>query len=138
MKTVPLIGYTDKISTRPGEKIEFKISSKSESDFTARLFRSINADPNPSLGGLKEIDCDHIFEPIIKKSREQKFFPGSFAKSAKLLKFRPEKSIKLSCKFFPTLLFKNTQCLISIGESSLEIDKSGCVLFDCCGHQGDN
>ena len=67
MKTVPLIGYTNKISGRPGENIEFKISSTSESDFTARLFRSINADPNPSLGGLIEIECDHIFQPIIKK-----------------------------------------------------------------------
>ena len=134
MKTVPLIGYTNKISSRPGEKIEFKISSKSESEFTARLFRSINADPNPSLGGLKEIECDHLFKPVTRKSREQKFFPGSFAKSATPLKFCPEKSIKLSCKFFPTLLFKNTQCLISIGESSLEIDKSGCVFFDYHSH----
>ena len=106
MKTVPLIGYTNKISGRPGEKIEFKISSKSKLDFSARLFRSINADPNPSLGGLKEIECDHLFKPISKKSREQKFFPGSLAKSALPLKFYPQKSIKLSCKFFQHFYLK--------------------------------
>ena len=88
MKTLPLIGYTNKVSCRPGEKIEFKISSRLKSDYSARLVRSINADPNPFLGGLKEVNCDHLFTPKSKKSREQFFFPGSFAQSSEKMTFR--------------------------------------------------
>ena len=61
MKTVPLIGYSNRLSVRPGEKIEFKVSSKSKFDYTAELYRSINADPNPSVGGLVEEKCDNFF-----------------------------------------------------------------------------
>ena len=120
MKTVPLTGYTDTISGRPGHKIEFKVSSESKSDYTARLHQSINADPNPSLGGLDEIECDHIFPPIALKSRVQKFFPGSYGKTIDRIQFSAKNSIKLSCRFFPTLI-KSKQCLIFLFLSFIEL-----------------
>ena len=128
MKTVPLSGYTDTISGRPGHKIEFKVSSESKLDYKARLYRSINADPNPSLGGLNETECDHIFKPITVKSRIQKFFPGSYGKTLDPIQFRAKNSIKFSCRFFPTLI-KNKQCLISLLGSTLEITEKGNVSF---------
>jgi N,N-dimethylformamidase len=126
MKTVPLSGYTDTISGRPGHKIEFKVSSESKLDYKARLYRSINADPNPSLGGLNETECDHIFKPMTVKSRIQKFFPGSYGKTLDPIQFRAKNSIKFSCRFFPTLI-KNKQCLISLLGSTLEITEKGYV-----------
>lgn len=130
MERVPLVGYSDKLSVRPGEKIEFKVSSKSDFDFTAELYRSINADPNPSTGGLIEKKCDHFFKPIKVLSREQYFYPGSYAKTVSPLRIVSTHSISLSCIFFPTLLLKAEQCLISLADISLSITKKGFLKFE--------
>ena len=61
MKTVPLVGYSDKLSGRPGERINFMVSSEHKEDFTAELFRSISADPNPQGLGVFEQSCDEFF-----------------------------------------------------------------------------
>jgi N,N-dimethylformamidase len=49
---IPLIGYADRLSARPGETIEFKISSTSPQPFEARIVRIICADPNPDGPGI--------------------------------------------------------------------------------------
>ncbi len=125
MRTVPLIGYSDRLSARPGEKIEFKVSSKSKLDYTVNLYRSINADPNPAIGGLVEEDCNHLFKPIKVPSREQRFYPGSYAKTAIPLKVEASESLSLSCKCCPTFLAKREQCLMSISDISLSIGRNG-------------
>ena len=71
MERVPLVGYSDKLSVRPGEKIEFKVSSKSDFDYTAELYRSINADPNPSTGGLLKKNVT-IFLSQLKSFQENR------------------------------------------------------------------
>ena len=129
MKTVPLIGYSNRSSVRPGEKIEFKVSSKSKFDYTAELYRSINADPNPCIGGVVEEKCDNFFKPIKVHSREQKFFPGSYGKTSKPLVINADKTIRLSCIFFPTLLMKEDQCLISVADLSIFLTNNGILKF---------
>jgi N,N-dimethylformamidase len=68
MRTVPLVGYTNKLSGRPGDKIDFKVSSQSQSPIKAQLFRSISAGPNPKGVGTVEENCKGIFPA--------KTFPG--------------------------------------------------------------
>ena len=51
---LPLIGYADRLSARPGETIEFKVSSTSKRDFKAELVRIVCADPNPEGPGRQE------------------------------------------------------------------------------------
>mgnify|MGYP003996795153 FL=1 len=51
---IPLIGYSDRLSGRPGDTISFKVSSISAEPFEAELFRSISADPNPAGPGVIE------------------------------------------------------------------------------------
>ncbi|MDP6688445.1 MAG: hypothetical protein QF384_03000, partial [Alphaproteobacteria bacterium] len=51
---IPLIGYTNRLSGRSGDSIEFKVSSIAHEPFTAQLFRSISADPNPMGPGIIE------------------------------------------------------------------------------------
>ena len=62
MKTVPLVGYSDKLSGRPGDRINFMVSSEHKGDFTAELFRSISADPNPQGLGVVEQSCDEFLQ----------------------------------------------------------------------------
>ena len=52
--TIPLIGYADRWSARPGDTVAFKVSSRSAEPYRARLVRVISADPNPAGPGIKE------------------------------------------------------------------------------------
>mgnify|MGYP003328281515 CR=1 FL=1 len=61
IKTIPLIGYCNRLSVRPGEVISFKVSSESKSNFNASLFRSFSSDPNPSGQGINEEKADQFF-----------------------------------------------------------------------------
>ena len=51
---LPLAGYADRMSVRPGETIAFKVSSADDAPYAARLVRVICADPNPAGPGLME------------------------------------------------------------------------------------
>ena len=37
MKSIPLVGYSDKLSLRPGETVSFKVSSTLKKPFIASL-----------------------------------------------------------------------------------------------------
>lgn len=54
MQTIPLLGYADRFSVRPGETIEFKVSSTSAAPYEARLVRVVSCDPNPKGPGIIE------------------------------------------------------------------------------------
>ena len=57
---VPLIGYVDRFSARPGERIAVKVSSQSDQPYQTDLVRIIRADANPAGPGIKleEIAAD--------------------------------------------------------------------------------
>lgn len=50
---VPLIGYLDRFSARPGERLEVKVSSALAGPYDADLVRIRHADPNPAGPGMK-------------------------------------------------------------------------------------
>src|SRR5438046_6881460 len=50
---VPLIGYLDRFSGRPGERIAVKVSSQRHEPYDADLVRIIHGDANPAGPGLK-------------------------------------------------------------------------------------
>jgi N,N-dimethylformamidase len=50
---VPLIGYLDRFSGRPGERIAVKVSSRFDRPYRADLVRVIHGDPNPAGPGMK-------------------------------------------------------------------------------------
>ena len=52
---VPLIGYLDRFSARPGERLAVKVSSQLTEDYEADLVRIRHADPNPAGPGMKLI-----------------------------------------------------------------------------------
>ena len=53
MANIPLLGYTDRLSGRPGDEIAFKVSSAAADPYRASLVRVICADPNPAGPGLQ-------------------------------------------------------------------------------------
>ena len=50
---VPLVGYLDRFSARPGERIAVKVSSSHAAPFRADLVRIVCADPNPAGPGMQ-------------------------------------------------------------------------------------
>jgi hypothetical protein len=63
---VPLIGYVDRFSARPGERIAVKVSSRLAEPYRADLVRITHGDANPAGPGLKfkEVERPRLPEPI--------------------------------------------------------------------------
>ncbi len=76
---LPIAGYADRLSVRPGETIAFKVSSKLEGPYEARLVRVICGDANPAGPGLKEEPVAADFAGSYP-SRTQAIPMGSYAR----------------------------------------------------------
>ena len=59
--TIPLIGYSDKLSVRPGETIAFKVSCTLPDPYEAKLVRITCGDPNPAGPGIRETEIPSAF-----------------------------------------------------------------------------
>ena len=125
MKSIPLIGYSDKISLRSEETISFKVSSTLKTPFSASLKRSISADPNPLSVGIIEEDASKYFKTTSFRSRTQDFNPGSYAISKKSIKINIKKELCINVIIFPTLFTGGKQTILSIDNLELYIDSNG-------------
>ncbi|OED35618.1 hypothetical protein AB833_29475 [Chromatiales bacterium (ex Bugula neritina AB1)] len=130
-KEVPLTGYTDRLSARPGETIEFKVSCTTKAtEVTARLMRSICADPNPAGPGIIEQNTNILIEPF--PARYQPFNPGSYAITKNAIPLSGP-IIELSATVFPTLHKASEQCLIYTAGIALSIDECGHAVLSVAG-----
>ncbi len=140
-KIIPLLGYSDRLSGRPGDTIEFKVSSDSEEPFTASLVRIICADPNPAGPGLIEETIDAEFGGSFP-SRNQSFYPGSYASIDVEKMFTGFDSFSIVATVCPTTPEKGLQGIVSCGDPkngdafSLCLDQEGCAAVHFSGsHQ---
>jgi len=107
---IPLIGYADRLSARPGETIGFKVSSTSTAPYDARLVRIICGDPNPDGPGIKEQEVSAAFAGSYP-SRPQTAFQGSYV--AVEMNDRNPASFTLTAIIWPTMPNKEEQGIIS-------------------------
>ncbi len=129
---IPIIGYSDRLSGRPGDKIEFKVSSHGTEPFEARLVRSISADPNPAGPGILE---EEVASDLAGRypSRVQPFFPGSFGRVDMRQAPVSLESFTVVANVWPTLPGKSQEQAILAWNSpqdvsgfSLLLDGEGC------------
>ena len=132
---IHIIGYSDRLSARPGESIEFKVSSRSGGQFQTRLARLISADPNPGGVGMVEENCDQWYSPQQVGSRIQPFFPGSYAVSDAPVEIPAASSFTLSANIFATLKKPCDQVILSLGSMALGIDAEGGVFLEYAGRR---
>lgn len=130
MHELPLVGYSDRLSARPGESIAFKVSSRSERPFHARLTRVICADPNPDGPGIIEQDADRWFAPRDMPSRRQPFHPGSWARAEGAVHCPATGLLELTALIWPTLRRDGGQAVLALGNLSLRIGPAGDALAD--------
>lgn len=119
----PLLGYADRLSVRAGETVAIKVSSYLKGHYTARLVRTICADPNPGGIGLIEESVESEFSGRYP-ARIQPFRPGSCAEIA--LPPEPElpQIFTLTAMIWPTRLASGRQVVFSIGNA-----ESGATLM---------
>jgi N,N-dimethylformamidase len=75
---LPITGYLDRFSARPGESLAVKISVPSAARYRARLRRVISGDPNPAGPGLRFEDLAARFDAEFQ-GRHQPIRLGSYA-----------------------------------------------------------
>jgi N,N-dimethylformamidase len=75
---MPIAGYLDRLSARPGERIAVKVSAQDGGDYEVSLVEVIRGDPNPASGGMKFIDVPAPFAGAYP-ARDQPIHLGSHA-----------------------------------------------------------
>lgn len=75
---LPITGYLDRFSHRPGESFAAKVSVRDGGQARARLVRVISGDPNPAGPGLRFEDLSHRFD-VTFEGRHQPIRSGSHA-----------------------------------------------------------
>jgi len=122
-----IAGYSDKLSARPGETVRFFVSSRASTDFTATLYRSISADPNPEGAGIIEEDASLYFNSSSFTSRYQGFTPGSFAQSTADLQADINNDLVIKLWFMPKILSAADQTLLAWGDILIILDPQGMI-----------
>lgn len=133
-KNPPLLGYVDHLSARPGDTLAFKVSSLSERPFTARLFRSICADPNPAGPGIIEEDASAYFAAQSFPSVEQPFHGGSYGIGMAEVSAPIGAAITLSVTIFPTYRSNQCQTILTLGDYDLYLDPAGAIALQIGDH----
>ncbi len=110
--TITICGYSDRLSAMPGETIEFKVSSRSERPFRARLVRVIHADPNPAGPGMKFEDLTQVFAGEFG-SVEKPLRRGSYARVPKAPCPALREGFKAGATILPTAPARGPQCVLS-------------------------
>ncbi len=123
---IPLTGYTDRLSGRPGDRITFMVSSNAKQDYEVQLTRVICADPNPDGPGTLVEEVDSTINGYYP-SRVQEFYPGSYVRVENQYSLDGDGSFSLTANIYPTLLNGKNQTILAMGDAALFIDTNGCL-----------
>ena len=74
---LPITGYLDRFSHRPGETFTAHVSVRDGGSYRARLVRVLSGDPNPDGPGMRFEDLSHRFDQSLA-GRRQPIHLGSY------------------------------------------------------------
>ena len=117
-----LLAYSDQISARNGEMINFKVSSDNPGEFQFQVVHIRCGDDSPEGPGLKQTP---VSEPVSYPARYQKTQVGSFIR-INHLKPLVSSGFSLQVKIWPTLLGRTEQAIMGAWSNK---DKAGFCLF---------
>ncbi|MDG6924991.1 MAG: LamG domain-containing protein [Nitrososphaerota archaeon] len=126
---MPIIGYCDRLSVRPGEKINFMVSCDF-SAYSADIVRFIHADPNKIGPGLK-VELVKTAVTGRYRGKKESYPQGSYVEVQKCDGLNGAKGITLQAWIMPTLPAKGLQAVMSVwgGKDGfgMFVDKGGCL-----------
>lgn len=106
-----IVGYGDRLSVAPGERIGFRVSCHDE-DYEAAIVRLIHGDPNPRGPGFREVEVEGIpTRPY--PGRVQDIPLGSYVRVEHAEALAPDQGQILSCWVYPTTPGKGRQGLLT-------------------------
>jgi N,N-dimethylformamidase len=109
---LPLAGYAERLSARPGESLRFHVANATGARVTASVVRVRCADPNPAIGGVSTepvaIEVTTLVEP-----GPQVVPSGSYAVVGQEGMFNQISDCTLSVRIRPTLALPRRQVILS-------------------------
>ena len=129
---IPLIGYVDRLSARPGDTLEFKVSSTSPQPFSAQLIKIICADPNPDGPGIVHEEVSSSLDGSYP-SRPQDYALGSYIRIGQGEKIATLTSFTVIATIWPTAPRAGRQGIVDCFDEerdsgfALSIDEQGCA-----------
>lgn len=107
---IPLLGYANRLSGRPGDEIEFKVSSTFTEPYEADLIRVTCADPNPEGPGIRYEEVPASFTGRYP-SRAQEYQVGSYVKITHNGGIAVTESFTLVAAIWPTMAGRGEQVI---------------------------
>lgn len=123
---IPLAGYLDRISARPGETVEVKVSSQLGTPYDVDLVRIVCADPNPAGPGLQMHPVPSALAGRYP-GRNQPIHAGSYA-SAPTPGLRLPDPCTVTVRIQPGLLAAGPRPVLAIGATVLTAGPDGAAL----------
>jgi N,N-dimethylformamidase len=111
--SLPLVGYTDRLSVAPGDTIRFHVSSD-HARYRAQLVRLIHGDTNPDGPGFKQVELACAFEGDYAGAHHD-IRSGSFAEIP-WDDAAPTTGFTFTAFIRPTLPGRDEQALLSRGD----------------------
>jgi N,N-dimethylformamidase len=109
---LPITGYVDRWSVRPGEKINFMIGVRGGGRYRARIARVICGDPNPQGPGYREIPVSWALEGE-HDGHEQLMRKGSWIDIPLLDLGADERPIAFAATIWSTLIAADKQAVLN-------------------------
>lgn len=129
-----ILGYTDRLTVRPGEWIEFKVSVDGGRAYSAQLVRLINGDTCSEAANFKEIEIEATVNGEYQ-GRQQRITPGSCIVVEDFDRMCPLDELTAIVSLMPTMPRQGTQHVISYWDEraragwSLHINGNGQLAF---------
>lgn len=111
---IPLIGYTDKLSARPGDTVQVKVSSTESEPYRAELVRVICGDPNPAGPGMQTVPVKSDFEGTYPSRPQLTVLGSHMAADLGGVNSSLPPVITISAQIWPTLPGKGRQGIIHL------------------------
>jgi N,N-dimethylformamidase len=130
---MPLAGYADRLSVRPGETINFHVANATAQDVSARLVRVICADANPAGPGVRLEDVRGATIVQLSAPKPEVSPQGSYALVQDCNVDWPT-ILTLSADIQPSLMTSNDHVILSCRtadhslEFGLRLDADGAVV----------
>jgi len=109
---LPITGYVDRWSVRPGEKINFMVGVRGGGRYRARIARVICGDPNPQGPGYREIPVSWALDGE-HDGKEQLVAKGSWIDIPLLDMGADKRPIAFAATIWPTLIAADRQAVLS-------------------------
>src|SRR3984893_15424336 len=109
---LPITGYVDRWSVRPGEELSFMISVRGGGRYSARVARVLCGDPNPKGPGYREVPMPWDLEGE-HEGEEQLIAKGSWIDVPKLDLGSAKRPIAFAATLWPTRLAAGAQSVLS-------------------------